>query len=125
MLIESANINTLNTNPTHASQPGINMAGKSEESWKIANEKIMEAQQAQEEENNAKLAEKIINVQESLDIVQDTELQFSIHKATGEEVITVSDKSSGELIREIPSKEFLDLAARIEQMIGLIFDKTA
>ena len=117
MLIEPTNLNTFQTDPTLAGQSENNMAEKSEESWKI--------EQEQPEEDTTKLAEKVVDVQKSLDIVQDTELQFSIHKGTGEKMITVTDRSSGELVREIPSKEFLDLAAKIDQMIGLIFDKTA
>jgi len=126
MLIESININTFKTDQTPAGQPENKMAGKNEESRNTENEKIREArQEQQEEEGKPTLAEKVADVQKSLDIVQDTELQFSIHEATGEEIIIVSDKSSGELIREIPSEEFLDLAAKIDQMVGLIFDITA
>ena len=125
MLIESTNFNTFQTDPTPADQPKDTMAGKSEENWKSADEKVREAWQEQKEEDTTKLAEKIVDMQKSLDIVMDTELQFSIHEATGKEIITVTDSSSGELVREIPSKEFLDLAAKIEEMVGLIFDKTA
>lgn len=126
MLIESININTFKTDQTPAGQPENKMAGKNEESRNTENEKIREArQEQQEEEGKPTLAEKVADVQKSLDIVQDTKLQFSIHEATGEEIIIVSDKSSGELIREIPSEEFLDLAAKIDQMVGLIFDITA
>ena len=126
MLIESININTFKTDQTPAGQPENKMAGKNEESRNTENEKIREArQEQQEEEGKPTLAEKVVDVQKSLDIVQDTKLQFSIHEATGEEIIIVSDKSSGELIREIPSEEFLDLAAKIDQMVGLIFDITA
>ena len=39
------------------------------------------------------------------------DLQFSIDDATGSTVVQVTDRTSGELIRQIPNQVFLDLAA--------------
>jgi flagellar protein FlaG len=52
------------------------------------------------------------------------DLQFSVHEASGEIMVTVRDESSGEVIREIPPSEMLDLAARLGEMVGLLFDQT-
>lgn len=128
MSVAALNINTSNVDITPAGQPGNKMVGKiqeSVESVKPENEKTEHARQEKQEQDNTKLAEKVLDVQNSLDVVKETKLQFSIHEATGEEMIIVSDKETGDLIREIPSEEFLDLAAKVEQMIGLIFDRTA
>jgi flagellar protein FlaG len=38
-------------------------------------------------------------------------------------MVTVVNEDTGEVIREIPSRELLDLAAKLEEAIGLIFDK--
>ena len=63
-------------------------------------------------------------VQESMDMIKETNnhLLFSVDEQTGEMVVKVTDKDSGEVIRKIPSQEFLDLAANFEQMVGLMFD---
>jgi flagellar protein FlaG len=38
-------------------------------------------------------------------------------------MVTVTDESSGKVIREIPSREILELAAKIDEMVGMIFDQ--
>lgn len=50
-------------------------------------------------------------------------LQFSVHEDTGQTVVRVVDKDSGKLIRQIPPQELLDLAAKLEDMMGILFDK--
>ena len=50
-------------------------------------------------------------------------LQFSVHKDTGKIVVRVVDKDTGKLIRQIPPQELLDLASKLEEMIGILFDK--
>jgi len=39
-------------------------------------------------------------------------------------VIRIADKSSGEIIREIPSEAVLKFARNLEEIKGLLFDKT-
>ena len=50
-------------------------------------------------------------------------LQFSVHKDTGQTVVRVVDKDTGKLIRQIPPQELLDLAAKLEDMMGILFDQ--
>ncbi|MBE9523215.1 MAG: flagellar protein FlaG, partial [Proteobacteria bacterium] len=38
-------------------------------------------------------------------------------------MVTVREQSTGEVIREIPPSEILDLAARLGEMVGLLFDR--
>lgn len=37
--------------------------------------------------------------------------------------ITVTEKSSGKFIREIPSSEILQTAFKMDEMVGMIFGK--
>ena len=39
-------------------------------------------------------------------------------------VITVIDKDSGEVLREIPSKELQNLARHLQDAIGVLYDKS-
>jgi uncharacterized FlaG/YvyC family protein len=57
-----------------------------------------------------------------ISMIHDVDLQFSVHEGSGQILVKVTDPGTGELIREIPPSEMLDLAARIDDMIGLIFD---
>jgi len=63
------------------------------------------------------------DMQKNLNIMHNVDLQFSVHKSSGQIMVTVTDESSGKVIREIPSREVLELAAKIDEMVGMIFDQ--
>ena len=48
---------------------------------------------------------------------------FSTNPQTGKDVVKVTNKSTGELIRQMPSVEALKAMQNIDQMMGLIFNK--
>ena len=48
---------------------------------------------------------------------------FSKDAATGKDVVRVTNKSTGELIRQMPSVEALKAMQNIDQMMGLIFNQ--
>ena len=62
-------------------------------------------------------------VQKNLKILHDVNFQFSVHKATGQIIVKIIDQETGKVIREVPPEQVLDLAARIEKMIGIFFNK--
>lgn len=62
-------------------------------------------------------------VRQNINIMHNVNLQFSVHKATGRTMVKVTDQDSGKLIREIPPEQVLDLAAKIDDMIGILFNK--
>ncbi|SFC24745.1 flagellar protein FlaG [Pseudoalteromonas denitrificans] len=51
------------------------------------------------------------------------DLRFSVDEESGRDVISVIDKESGDLIRQIPSEEILDLASRISEAAGILIKK--
>jgi flagellar protein FlaG len=55
--------------------------------------------------------------------LNDVELHFSVHEPSGKIVVTVTEKSSGKVIREIPSSEILQIVAKMDEVVGMIFDK--
>jgi len=63
------------------------------------------------------------------DLLQESEcsinfqLSFTFHKETEQLVVKVIDPNSNRVIREIPPEELLDLAVRLQEMLGLLFDK--
>ena len=65
----------------------------------------------------------LADVQNVMQMMSDVSLHFSVDESTGRTVVKVVDKESEELIREIPSEELLKLAANIEEMMGILFDK--
>lgn len=69
------------------------------------------------------LEELAADMQKNLNIMHNVDLRFSVHKSSGQMMVTVTDESSGKVIREIPSREILELAAKIDEMVGMIFDQ--
>ena len=47
-------------------------------------------------------------------------LEFSVDKSSGRTVVIVIDKETQKIIRQIPQKEVLALASRIEKAAGLL-----
>lgn len=52
-------------------------------------------------------------------------LKFSIHEATNRTMISVIDTNTNKVIREIPGEEVLDMVAKMQEYLGMIFDKEA
>jgi flagellar protein FlaG len=60
---------------------------------------------------------------EDIGIMHSVDLQFSVQEKSGRTVIKVMDKTNSEVIREIPSKTVQALASKIDEVLGLLFDK--
>ena len=50
-------------------------------------------------------------------------LQFRVHEETERLYVQFVDRDSGEVIKQIPPEELLELSAKIQKMVGLILDK--
>jgi flagellar protein FlaG len=57
--------------------------------------------------------------------VHNVGLRFSVHEDTGRTVVRIVDEKTDEVVREVPPEELLDLAARMEQMMGMLLDEKA
>jgi len=53
------------------------------------------------------------------------DLHIKIDDQTDKVVIQVISKSDGKIIRQVPPEELLKIAAKIEEMVGVLFDKSA
>ena len=78
----------------------------------------------QKAEPEIKLSQDMLNeVEHEIQMMRNVAIQFSVHDPTGRIIIRVVDKETEDLIREIPAEEFLDLAAKLDEMIGILFDQ--
>ena len=50
-------------------------------------------------------------------------IQFALHEASGKMMVSVIDDTTKEVIRSFPSKELLDLASKIGELVGTLMDK--
>lgn len=65
----------------------------------------------------------VADIQNNLHVLNNADLSFSVHEASGNVVVTVTDGDTGKVIRQIPPKETLKLAEKLEEMVGLVFDQ--
>jgi len=72
--------------------------------------------------STTELEAKIVELNEAM-VSRNQAVLFSIDAATGRDVVRVSNKNTGELIRQMPSVEALKAMQNIDQMMGLIFNK--
>lgn len=54
---------------------------------------------------------------------QSTHLKFRLHEQLNEYYVEIVNDSTKEVIREVPSKKILDIAAKMQEMIGLLVDE--
>jgi flagellar protein FlaG len=78
----------------------------------------------QVEDERKRLAETSGNLNEFMQTMQ-RNLKFTVDEVSGESVIAVHDAKTDELIRQIPSKEALELIHNMDKVIGLLFKAEA
>lgn len=73
----------------------------------------------------------LVNERELRDVVEDVQqyllehnirLSFSLHDKTGDLVVRVLDKDTGEVIRQIPPEEMLRLREKLEELTGVLLN---
>lgn len=55
--------------------------------------------------------------------VATTKISFDIDEETGQSIIRVLNRETGDIIRQLPTEELLNLISKMEQLRGLIFDR--
>ena len=67
---------------------------------------------------------------ETIDFIEDfmqtiqRDLEFSIDNDTGSIMVTVRDRHTGEIIRKMPSDGMREIAKRLDEIVGLLFDES-
>jgi flagellar protein FlaG len=64
-------------------------------------------------------------LQTVIEVASGRQLNFDLNDRFREVVVTISDRKSGEVLKEIPSKELLQLRERLNDIIGLFVDEKA
>jgi flagellar protein FlaG len=72
--------------------------------------------------SSKELEAKIVALNEAM-VSRNQAVMFSTDPKTGKDVVRVTNNSTGELIRQMPSVEALKAMQNIDQMMGLIFNK--
>jgi flagellar protein FlaG len=67
----------------------------------------------------------IKGMQQILETATGRQLNFALNDRFKELIVRISDRKSGEVIKEFPSKEFMQLRERLNDLIGLFIDEKA
>jgi flagellar protein FlaG len=73
--------------------------------------------------NQAKMERIVAKMQEQIDSMN-VSLEYSTYGDRGDKIaVTVVNKNTGEVIREIPPREIRDLYAKMNELAGMIFNR--
>lgn len=73
-----------------------------------------------QEEVSQEMLDELAN---DIEILHSIGLSFSRHEDSGRTMVSVMNRDTDEVIRQIPSEDLLDMAVRMEEMVGLLFDE--
>jgi flagellar protein FlaG len=74
--------------------------------------------------NRPEIARALEQVQVMMDL-RDRSISFQRDNEAGVEVIRITDDSTGEVIRQMPSEELLGFMKNLTKMLGAFFDQTS
>lgn len=77
------------------------------------------------EEPNAKQVESAVEKLNKFVKTSSSDVQFSVDEESGIRVISVVDKETKEVIRQMPSKEVVEMAKALDKLQGLLIKQTA
>ena len=133
MSIESINTN-INASTYQSYKNNVEIPSNSPEAPEIEKPELQDVQlmstkaaenfSDESEEQKEKLESAIKKLNETAKVFNRS-LKFKMHEATHRTMISVIDTDTDKVIREIPGEEALDMVAKMQEYLGLIFDKKA
>ncbi len=78
-----------------------------------------------EEDHGEELLKDMLEVMKDHTSMRDVGFDYGFHEGTGRMTVTMIDKETDEVIREIPSERILDLMSKMEELVGVLFDAKA
>ncbi|NPV42741.1 MAG: flagellar protein FlaG [Firmicutes bacterium] len=85
-------------------------------------EVLVESENNKEEISDEELQESINTLNKTLEVI-DKRYEFSIHEETDRPVVRVYDRNSGDIIKQIPPEEVLNILTKIRELIGIFIDE--
>lgn len=71
------------------------------------------------------IAKAVEEMQQRLDSLGNTRLNLRVEEKANEVVVQITDRMSGELVRQFPTEEALSLMTKLRELTGLLFDEKA
>ena len=79
----------------------------------------------QQQPSNEQIQKAIEAIKVHIKPMTSNSLQFEVDAASGRTVVRITDANTGDVIRQIPSKEMLAIASSLDQMQGLLLKQKA
>lgn len=79
----------------------------------------------QQQVSREQVQQAVEEVRKSLSQAAASNLNFSVDEETGQTIVRVTDVHTGELIRQIPSEEMVELAKALDRMQGMLLRQQA
>ena len=84
---------------------------------------VVSPEKKEEKKQDAEFLQDVLEAAQKYFHIRNIGLDFAVHGATGRIKVTVLDKETGEMIREVPPEQVLNLMAKIDEMMGILFDQ--
>lgn len=127
MNIQPLNGNTLGSNTLTRHQDTLpEVAGRTTQQVNtvVASQPFAPSSTQSDEPNSKQLAEAVKATNDFVNSVNNS-LTFSVDKESGKTIVKVIDKSTKEVIRQIPSEEMLAIAQALDKIKGLLVHQKA
>ncbi len=93
------------------------------EDAKLLDELTKPSEKEAEEKKDVKISQAMLDeLSSDIETLHNIGLSFAQHEDTGRTMVEVMDKKTNEIIRQIPAEDVLNMAAKMDEMIGMLFD---
>ena len=75
--------------------------------------------------DRAQLEQAVKEIKQLVKPMVSNSLDFSIDDSTGKAIVRITDRETGEMIRQIPSQEMLEIARSLDKMQGMLLRQKA
>ncbi len=107
------------------SKPRVTPVGEGGDSSKAAlDEKALHGKASGAVISEEETIKAVEQIQERLEEMG-TRLNLSLHKEPDAVVVEITDRQSGEVIRQFPPEEVLQIRKKLDELVGMLFDKQA
>ncbi|ABS09078.1 flagellar protein FlaG [Shewanella baltica] len=102
----------------------VNSVEKKEGSVVSGIDQTIEQKQAENDQEPSKLVQVATELSDMMSMMRKG-LAFKVDESSGQAVVTVLDRDTGDIIRQMPSEEALALAEKLSEVTGLLMKTEA
>ena len=89
-------------------------------------QKAPEPEKKKQTEQSRQISQEMLDdFKKDFEAIHSVGFQFSVHQETNRTIVRIINEDTNELIREIPSEEMLNIVAKMDEMMGILFDSKA